>query len=765
MYHTSSAAHYNPAVQPRLYQPPTPLSATFRAAPYIPRTTAMDPFGMPPSPSSPFSTHESNPVSSATNNITTSTSYNSNAGSSSYLPSKVYMSPHINQSYDSFNTTTSASTSSSSGLINQVGSSSNTSLRIPVSVYDWGPREGSQGAQIIIKADVNLSSTSSNTPPINNPDGSSSSPHPSPNNIQPTKALRVVFGTHPVQTAVTTIDTSSVNNQESQYYQLTATVPSFSSTGASSNTQGGYGGNGNNKVNVSVQVLSGDFAIVETVPLGEFMYTSTGSRSNPLKRGGESLESSRPSPHQIHRRVISTNSATYTTPELQQYATMPSTYHPSPSGRSVSDSVASWQHSPYASTSTPIASIPHPAPPPYTPGLQPSLMRSTQVAPGLPAPTPYVNSGQKACLEMAGDLMTMSKGWTQEEWHARRRLVQFWRRQEGTTIHAAFKPISQAEYPAYQQSIIISCIFREDKNLCYVTSVDAIYLLEALVGTRFTVEEKNRIRRNLEGFRPITISKSKPGNEDFFRLIMNFPNPRPRNIEKDVKVFPWEILSQALKKIIGKYSASFPYPSSPMPPPPPPQAYQPTNYGIPGPLQPMLPSTTPEDEYVKHDYGSGMSVGQSTTSSSAPPHLVSHGSSDSSSYAPSSAYHPNNPHTPSQSQQSNSPIAYRTTSNSNSISSQTPLTGHPPIDEKTGITNNHSYLNLSPPYGNGNNGPNPNQWLNHPIDPAENPNSYGGIPGNWANPDQPHQLPHVHQNVSRQPNPNDLRIGYPGMSA
>lgn len=57
----------------------------------------------------------------------------------------------------------------------------------------------------------------------------------------------------------------------------------------------------------------------------------------------------------------------------------------------------------------------------------------------------------------------------------------------------------------------------------------------------------------MEGFRPITVSKSKPGSEDFFKLIMGFPNPKPRNIEKDVKVFPWDILGQALKKIIGKY--------------------------------------------------------------------------------------------------------------------------------------------------------------------------------------------------------------------
>ncbi|KAK2666782.1 hypothetical protein RAB80_016941 [Fusarium oxysporum f. sp. vasinfectum] len=39
---------------------------------------------------------------------------------------------------------------------------------------------------------------------------------------------------------------------------------------------------------------------------------------------------------------------------------------------------------------------------------------------------------------------------------------------------------------------------------------------------------------------------------------------KPRNIEKDVKVFPWRILESALKKIIGKYSVN---PSTPVPPP------------------------------------------------------------------------------------------------------------------------------------------------------------------------------------------------------
>lgn len=168
---------------------------------------------------------------------------------------------------------------------------------------------------------------------------------------------------------------------------------------------------------------------------------------------------------------------------------------------------------------------------------------------------PYAMYPTKAILKLNGDLDGMAEGWTAEEKGAQRRLVEFTRNQTGSTIHADFKPVTPEKRSP--NSICISCISWEGKNECFVTSVDTIYLLESLVGVRFTVEEKNRIRRNLEGFRPLTVSKAKQDSEEFFKVIMGFPNPKPRNIEKDVKVFPWKILSHALKKIIGKYSASY----------------------------------------------------------------------------------------------------------------------------------------------------------------------------------------------------------------
>ncbi|EIW69364.1 hypothetical protein TREMEDRAFT_43940, partial [Tremella mesenterica DSM 1558] len=142
------------------------------------------------------------------------------------------------------------------------------------------------------------------------------------------------------------------------------------------------------------------------------------------------------------------------------------------------------------------------------------------------------------------------------EKHNKRRLVQFWRRQSGVCIYTAYAILEPEKASQAATSIVVSCIYYEPHDKCYITSVDAIYLLEALIGQRFQVDEKNRIRRNLERCGPITITKNNPATADFFKLIMAFPNPKPRNIEKDVKVFEWDRLAYGLESIVQKYSAA-----------------------------------------------------------------------------------------------------------------------------------------------------------------------------------------------------------------
>ncbi|KAK3064917.1 hypothetical protein LTS18_002668, partial [Coniosporium uncinatum] len=97
--------------------------------------------------------------------------------------------------------------------------------------------------------------------------------------------------------------------------------------------------------------------------------------------------------------------------------------------------------------------------------------------------------------------------WPEDEKKVKRRLVEFHRQQEGSIVHATFKPVFPDERT--QGAHCVSCIYWEERGQCFVTSIDTIQLLEGLVAVRFTVDEKNRIRRNLEGFKPLTVSKQK----------------------------------------------------------------------------------------------------------------------------------------------------------------------------------------------------------------------------------------------------------------
>ncbi|KAK0894880.1 hypothetical protein LTR91_023929 [Friedmanniomyces endolithicus] len=274
------------------------------------------------------------------------------------------------------------------------------------------------------------------------------------------------------------------------------------------------------------------------------------------------------------RRVSSEYHPTYSTPAYSAPLPTPQQYY---GGQLVGQTTPGLQPPPspswaYQHSGVPISRSPstaaisvgernpHLRPSPVG-GSNPPLVRTStlQQSPTTPASTiptfnPYAiyPSNAKANLAIEGELASMADSWSTAEWEARRRLVQFSRSQTGSVISAKFEAVTpEARAP---NSICVSCIWWTEKNECYVTSVDTIQLLEALVAVRFTVEEKNRIRRNLEGFRPATVSKAKADSEEFFKLIMGFPNPKPRNIEKDVKVFPWRILATALKKIIGKYA-------------------------------------------------------------------------------------------------------------------------------------------------------------------------------------------------------------------
>ncbi|KAJ7783003.1 developmental regulator medusa [Mycena metata] len=320
--------------------------------------------------------------------------------------------------------------------------------------------------------------------------------------------VRLVVGNKAVSTAVRELDGIDYGR-----WQLDAAAPALDLLSTT-----------DNKVLIIVQALNAENTVLDSVPVGEFAYWEFGE--SPQKPIPDIMDNS----PALGRRRAATHLPT------------PSPHYSMPSP-SLSDRV------PRSKTRSRKREGPAKA------IKDQSLMRARQLAPG------EVDENLHAhipVLEMVTPLDSMCSGWDEAELQAGRRLVRFHKIQDGRRVILSCEPIRQEEY--CETDSVISCIYREEAETCYVTSVDIIHLLERLTNDEFPVEEKNRIRRNLEALRPTTVSKHKPASEPFFQRIMDFPDPKPRNIEKDLKVFEWVLLGQALEKIMSKYSI---YTSSP----------------------------------------------------------------------------------------------------------------------------------------------------------------------------------------------------------
>lgn len=153
------------------------------------------------------------------------------------------------------------------------------------------------------------------------------------------------------------------------------------------------------------------------------------------------------------------------------------------------------------------------------------------------------------------NFIEMSKDLTPEEVKSGRRLVVLELTQEdNSTFRIDSRKAESSSAPRKPNQLIISCILWKDANECVVTSVDILLVLEALVNETFSVEEKSRIRRNLQSLKPFTVTR-KSANE-LFKSVMAMDNPKPRNIEKDLKVFKWSQFVDAVSKVMSKYSSN-----------------------------------------------------------------------------------------------------------------------------------------------------------------------------------------------------------------
>lgn len=354
--------------------------------------------------------------------------------------------------------------------------------------------------------------------------------------------IRLVVGTLRVSTNVNESEQTSPDS-----WKMDASVPAFNRARWSSPT-----------VPLTIEAIDNDNQVLDWVRFGDFTYGDAGkcflavyfsiiSTSSVLEeslvRQDLTIQGHSPSTPTSSLRLVTGIGS----PDRSSKRKSPHSFPPTP----ISDSE-------YASSSSSSQPRSRRSPgQPHTVPHVPSLRRTRQALERTEQNT------QTAVLDILTPLDGFCHKWDESELQTGRRLIRFRRIQDRNSLMVSAEHISQAEYDP--SDIVVSCIYREETESFCVTSVDIIHLLQRLVDTEFEVDEKNRIRRNLEGLRPTTVSKSRPGFESFFQKIMDFPDPKPRKIEKDLKVFDWKLLPQALEKIISKYvsrnTAIYPCPS------------------------------------------------------------------------------------------------------------------------------------------------------------------------------------------------------------
>lgn len=141
--------------------------------------------------------------------------------------------------------------------------------------------------------------------------------------------------------------------------------------------------------------------------------------------------------------------------------------------------------------------------------------------------------------------------WTRQEKESGRRVIKFLvsHRSQELCIRPSIHTKQGSDSDCSDH--LVSCIFYPEKHQYVITTVDIIRLLSYVADAKFSISDKNRIRRNLQVFKPATVLRSS----SFFRRVMEYSNPPARSIEKKFKVLEFELVYSVLRKIVPKYSA------------------------------------------------------------------------------------------------------------------------------------------------------------------------------------------------------------------
>jgi hypothetical protein len=164
-------------------------------------------------------------------------------------------------------------------------------------------------------------------------------------------------------------------------------------------------------------------------------------------------------------------------------------------------------------------------------------------------------------VNLEGDIESMIEDWSEQEVKAGRRLVCFEREQEAHIVRLRFHAQPPNTLLTRDKEPIISCIkWPDERHGYFVTSFDILKLSEFILNRSMGTELKNRARRNMAYINCETLPKVKSEVErqltpleEAFTHVMHFEDPKPRSIEKSIKIYDWSYLMKCINKILSRW--------------------------------------------------------------------------------------------------------------------------------------------------------------------------------------------------------------------
>jgi hypothetical protein len=162
----------------------------------------------------------------------------------------------------------------------------------------------------------------------------------------------------------------------------------------------------------------------------------------------------------------------------------------------------------------------------------------------------------RLCLRVVGELDEIMDDWKALEKKAGRRLVRFWREQSGSLVNLSFAAQPPLDPYNEKSQMVISCIRLPDREGLWVTSFDIVRLAEYILHLPLNTDMKNRARRNMASVECKTLLRvvaHEHSKLEGFTVVMQFEDPKPRSIEKSIKIYKWDVLQTCLSKILQRF--------------------------------------------------------------------------------------------------------------------------------------------------------------------------------------------------------------------